>query len=148
MNSIDSNDSGLFSRIVEFSQRMTLRTSQGNAAAEHVLLSEFPKLMNNDTSLLGFVKMTMNTVKGDLLSSLPMRIAVARAVLSTHLGSSAEAASLILSSNLNVRGVTVETCREALMFMESLETDGNEPKHQMMKLITTKFPFAKDFADI
>lgn len=143
MNSIDCNDHGLFSRIVEFSQRMTLRTVQGNAAAEHVRLSEFPKLMNNDT-LVDFVKNTMNNVKSDLLSSLPMRIAVARAVLSTNLGSSAEAASLILSSNLNVRGVTVETCREALTFMESLETDGNESKNQMMKLITTKFPFSKD----
>lgn len=142
MKSIDSNHHALFSRIVEFSQRMTLRTSQGNASAEHVLLSEFPNLTNSDT-LTGFVKMAVDTVKSDPLSSLPMRIAVARAVLCASLGSSADAASLILSSKLNVRGVTIESCREALAFMESLGTDGKY-KDQLTTLITTKFAFAKD----
>ena len=146
MKSIDSDDHGLFSRIVEFSQHLTRRTSQGNAAAEHVLSSELPKLLNNDT-LAGFVKMTVDRVNADSLTSLPMRIAVARAMLQANLGSIAEATSLILSSKLNVRGVTVEACRDALAFMEALGTDGSDSKNQMTKLVTTKFPFAKDIGE-
>lgn len=144
MKSIDSNDHRLFIRIVEFSQLMACRTSQSNAAAEQVLSSEFPKLLNCD-SLADFVQNAVNDLKADSLSSLPMRIAVARAMLSTNLGSSTEASSLILNSELKGRGVTIETCREALAFMESLGTaEGDEYKNQMMKLIMAKFPFAKD----
>jgi hypothetical protein len=98
--------------------------------------------MNNET-LAGFVKIAMDAVKADSLSCLPMRIAVARAMLAANLGCSTEAASLILSSKLNVRGVTVESCREALAFIDALGPDGNDSKNQMMMLITTKFPFAK-----
>jgi hypothetical protein len=71
-------------------------------------------------------------------------IAVARAMLSAKVGSIAEASSLLLDSKLNLRGVTIATCREALALMESLGAN-EEDKGQMLKLIISKFPFAKNF---
>ena len=151
MKAISPNDHELFSRIVDFSQKLSSRSldSQGHAASQTVIASKFPKLMN-DKSLTDFVTSSVEEVKVDALSSLPMRIAVARAILSTNVGSSLDATSLILDCKLNVRCVSVETCREALQFMEFLGTKeegggkNNNNKGRLMQLIMTKFPFAKD----
>ena len=151
MKAINPNNHELFSRIVDFSQKLSSRTldSQGHAASEQVITREFPKLMN-DKSLTDFVTSSVEEVKADALSSLPMQIAVARAMLSTNVGSSSDATSLILDCKLNVRCVSVETCREALQFMEFLGTkeegggENNNNKGRMMQLIMAKFPFAKD----
>lgn len=143
MKSVDPNDHRLFSRIVDYSQQLSARTdpTKGNAASERVISSEFPKLMDGK-SLSDFVKSAVEDLKSNSLSSLPMRTAVAKAMLSTNVGSKEEASSLILDSKLEgVRCVTVETCREALAFMESLES---EKKERMRMLIMAKFPFAKD----
>jgi len=151
MKAINPNDHELFSRIVDFSQKLSSRSldSQGHAASQTVIASEFPKLMN-ENSLADFVTLAVEEIKADALSSLPMRIAVARAMLSTNVGSSSDATSLILDCKLNVRCVSVETCREAMQFMDSLGTkeegggENNNNKGRMMQLIMAKFPFAKD----
>lgn len=145
MRSIDPNAHQLFSRVIDFSQKLSSRTINGNAAAEEVISSEFPTLMNGN-SLAEFVQSAVDDVKADSLSSLPRRIAVARALLSMNdVGfTDADASSLVLDSKLNVRGVTIETCLEALQFMESLGKEGGDAKERMMKLIMDKFPFATD----
>lgn len=147
MRSIDSNSHELFSRIVDFSNQLSKRGDKGHAASEQVITDEFPELMNGK-SLSDFVQMAVDNVKADALSTLSMRIAVANAMISTTVGSAADASSLLLDSKLNVRGVTVETCREALTFMESLDTaaaGGGGNKERMAALVMMKFSFAKDF---
>eukprot|EP00581_Thalassiosira_minuscula_P017759 CAMPEP_0183722740 /NCGR_PEP_ID=MMETSP0737-20130205/14604_1 /TAXON_ID=385413 /ORGANISM="Thalassiosira miniscula, Strain CCMP1093" /LENGTH=974 /DNA_ID=CAMNT_0025952969 /DNA_START=188 /DNA_END=3112 /DNA_ORIENTATION=+ len=141
MRSIDPNDDRLFSRIVDYSQKLSAGSQKGHAASEEVIASEFPTLLNNK-SLTNYISSAAEKVKADALSSLPLRIAVARAMLETKVGSSGEAAALVLDSKLNVRCVTVETCREALQFMEL--TGDKHNKEQMKQLIDAKFPFAKD----
>ena len=143
MKSIESDDHRLFSRIIDFSQKMSSRSSRGHDAPEQVLSSVFPTLMNC-LLLPDFVRLVVDDVKADSMSNLSKVIAVARAMPSAEVGSSAEASSLLLDSKLNLRGVTMETCREALALMESLEAN-EEDKGQMMKLIISKFPFAKIF---
>lgn len=143
MKSIDPNDPRLLSRIIDFSQKLSSRTesSQGHAASEVVISSEFPNLMNGK-SLSDFVQSAVDSVKADPVASLPMRIAVAKAMIAVGGSSSAkDASSLILDSKLNVPCVTVETCREAVTFMESL---GGGNKERLMILVMAKFPFAKD----
>ena len=144
MKSIDVNDHQLFARIVDFSHKLATRTTKGHPASEDVISSEFPKLMNSQ-SLTDYVKSALDMVQADSLSSLPMRTAVAKAIVSTNVGSKAQAISLILDSKLNARCVTVETCRDALKFIESLGKDGVSGRDQLMTQIMTKFPFAKDF---
>ena len=90
------------------------------------------------------MKNTLDTVKADPLSSLPMRTAVAKAMVSSNVGTKSEAASLILDSKLSGRCVSVETCQEALKFMESLGKEGSAGKDQLLILILSKFPFAKN----
>ena len=143
MKSVDPDSHKLFSRIVDFSQRLSNKSAgEGGAAASEEVIRDFSKLMDGK-SLSDFV----DDVKNNPLSTLSMRVAVAKAMLSTNVGSSADAASLLLDSKLNVRGVTVESCQEAVAFMDSLDNagEGGGNKERMMKLIMAKFTFAKDF---
>jgi hypothetical protein len=89
--------------------------------------------------------MVVDNVKANPTSChLSKVIAVARAMLSTSVGSCAEASLMLLHSKLNFRGVSIETCREALALLVSLGADEGS-KEQLMMLISSKFPFAKDF---
>ncbi|KAL7529577.1 hypothetical protein ACHAWF_003034 [Thalassiosira exigua] len=136
----------LFSCIVDFSRKLSSRPAddRGHASSEAVISGEFPPLMSGK-SLEDFVKSTANDVRGDPLSSLPMRVAVAKALISTEVEPDVgKALSLILDSKLNVRCVTVETCREALQFVESLGAAGKGDGERLKALIAEKFPFAKD----
>lgn len=142
MKSINSDDHGLFTRIIDFSQKMSSRSSKGHVASEQVLSSEFPELTNR-LSMQDFIQLAVVDVKTKPMSNLLKVIAVAAAMFSTKVGSSAEASSLLLDSKLNLRGVTIAACREALVLLKSLGTD-KENKEQLMKLIISKFPFAKD----
>jgi hypothetical protein len=146
MKSIDYDDPELFTRLVDFAQIMSSRSitqGGGDDASEQVLCSEFPELMNH-LSLYDFVKMAVDNVKANPMSyQLSKVIAVVRAMLSTKVGSSADASLLLLDSKLNFRGVSIETCREALALLGSLgANDGS--KEQLKMLITLRFPFAKD----
>lgn len=146
MKSIDGGDHRLFSRIINFSLKLTAANTKDDspsAAASGLIAEEFPMLMNGK-SLVDFVKLNVEKVKADSLTSLPMRVAVARAMLSTEPSQVEAAAELVLSCKLNARGVSVENCREALKFMESLG-ESNKYMEKMMTLIMVKFPFAKDF---
>lgn len=147
MKSVDPDSHKLFSRIVDFSQRLSNKSAgEGGAAASEEVISDFSKLMDGQ-SLSDFVNLSMDGVKNNPLSTLSMRVAVAKAMLSTNVGSSADAASLVLDSKLSVRGVTVESCQEAVAFMDSLDKagEGGGNKERMMMLIMTKYTFAKDF---
>ena len=138
MKSIDPNSHELFTCIVDFSQQLSKRSSQCHAASEEVITIDFPKLMSGK-SLSDYVQQSVDSIKADAHSSLSIRVAMAKAMISANVGSSDDAASLVLDSKLDVRGVTVETCQDAIAFMTSLDK-----KEQMMQLVMAKFPFAKD----
>jgi len=149
MKAIDPDDHQLFSRIADFSHKKKNDTSEYEnhasvaAAAEQVIASEFPKLLDNQP-LSCFVTSRVKRVEAGTapLCGLPMRIAVARVVLSEgSAGCDATASALVLDSGLNVPGVSVETCRDALSLMAAL---GYQTR--LMDLITAKFPFARDFS--
>ncbi len=143
MKSIDSNSHELFSRVVDFSQRLESRSSKCHESSEEIISKEFPTLMDGKP-LPDFLKAAVDTVKNNSLSALPMRTAVAKAMVDTGLGAAPSSiSSLILDSKLECRGVNVDSSQEALKFIES--TGDESCKVQFKALIHTKFPFLKDF---
>jgi len=95
----------------------------------------------NNQSLSDFIESNLDRVKSDPLSSFPLRTAVAKAMISAQVGSKKDAISLILDSKLAGRGVTIDSCRKALQFVESVDATSKE---QLAMLVATKFPFIKD----
>lgn len=96
----------------------------------------------NNQSLTDFIQSNFDRVKSDPISSFPMRIAVSKAMISAQVGSKKDALSLILDSKLAGRGVTIDSCRKAMQFVESVDASSKE---QLPMLVATKFPFMKDF---
>ena len=141
MRGISPTSHELFSRTVDFAQKLATRPAEQKCSdeAEGVISSEFPGLMKGE-SLSDFVTSAAREVKSDPSSSLPMRTAVAEALISTGAGSKADAAALILDSKLNTRGVDMETCRTALDFMGTLDS---KSKNAMAALVKARFPFSK-----
>jgi len=142
MKSIDSTSHQLFSRVVDFSQRLEVRSSKCHDTSEEIISGEFPKLIEGKT-LSEFVKSAIERVKSDAATDLPMRTAVAKAIISSGVGSAPDSLSVILDSKLNCRCVNVDSCREALEFIASAGVDGG--KGHFQALVATKFPFLKDF---
>mmetsp|Transcript_285 Transcript_285/g.552 ORF Transcript_285/g.552 Transcript_285/m.552 type:complete len:918 (+) Transcript_285:161-2914(+) len=142
MKSIDSNCHQLFSRVVDFSRRLESRSSKCHDTSEEIISAEFPKLMGGKT-LSEFVNSAIERVKSDAATDLPMRTAVAKAIVTLGEGSAPDSLSVILDSKLNCRCVNVDSCREALEFIASV--GGDSGKGQFQALLVTKFPFLKDF---
>ncbi len=142
MKSIDSSSHQLFSRVVDFSQRLESRSSKCHDTSEAIISAEFPKLMEGK-ALSEFVKSAIERVKSDAATDLPMRTAVAKAIVSSGVGSASDSLSVILDSKLSCRCVNVDSCREALEFVASAGVDSG--KGQFQALVATKFPFLKDF---
>ncbi|KAL3784716.1 hypothetical protein HJC23_007725 [Cyclotella cryptica] len=140
---IDGNSHQLFARTVDFSLKLASTATKGHPTSEMVISTEFSKLLNNQ-SLEGYIQSAFKTVKAVPMSSLPLRVEVAKAMVSAHIGTSDDALSLILDSELVGRGVTVNSCREALQFIESVGPDSAGLKEQWKMLVTAKFPFVKD----
>ena len=141
MNAIDANCHQLFTRIVDFAQRLESRSSKCHETSEGIISEEFPKLMDGKATP-EYVKSVVEKIRSDDASCLSMRTAVGKAMISSGLGSAPDALSMILDSKLNCRDVTVESCRDALKFIESV--GGDSGKGQFQALVLTKFPFAKD----
>lgn len=140
INNIDSASHELFARIVDFAQRLKSTTAKGHSSSEKVIATEFPKLMGN-LSLSDFIESTFNSVSADPLSNFSMRTAVSKAIISAQVGKKEEAVSLILDSKLAGRGVNIESCREALQFVGSIEPSAKE---KLKMLVIARFPFVKD----
>lgn len=140
MKNIDPNSYELFSRIVDFSQKLNCSNIKSHSSTEKVIATEFPKLMNN-RCLSDFIKAGVNMVESDALSSFPLRLEVSKAMISAQVGSKKDALSLILDSKLAGQGVNMESCQRALQFVESVDPD---TKEHLKMLVVAKFPFVKD----
>ena len=140
MRNIDSGSYELFSRIVDFSQKLNTTNTNSQPLTQSVIATEFPKLMNNQC-LADFIKAGVDRVKSDPLSSFPLRLEVSKAMISAQVGSKEDALSLLLDSELAGLGVSLEACQRALHFVESVDPD---TKEKLKILVVSKFPFVRD----
>ena len=140
---LDAQSSALFARIVDFaSQADGLGTDQ--EAARAIMSNELPTLLNN-MSLADFVSSTVDQVKQNPLASLAARIDVAKVLVETKCSSVQDAASLIIEGGLDGRGVTVESCRQALAALKSFGDGATVAKGKWVVAVSERFPLLKDF---
>jgi len=138
---IDSHNSQLFTRIVDF---VLKKTPDGDcpAAVREVISSQTKAILGGKT-VSEFVSDARSKVVGDALSSLDTRIAVAKCLLLTGAGTSSDAASLIVDGGVRVRKANIENCREALKCLTDLGVE--EAKSKWISLVKERFPLAKGF---
>lgn len=128
---------------MDFASRLdTLCNADLAPAVRKVLTEETHRLLNGQ-SINEFVSNAASQVAVNPSSSLPTRVAVAKALVATKTASIADACGVILDGGLNVPAASVETCNSAF---ETLVSFGNEAKSAQEKfeqLVREKFPIIK-----
>ena len=137
---LDPTSSELLTRIVDFGLKSAqFTTADYPAVVKEVIDSELPTLLNNHKSVADFVGAAATETE----SNLPYRIATARALVLVKKASADDVAKYLIDAGLGGRGVSVESCREAL---DALKGFG---AHNAVKdwnaAVKERFPLVKDF---
>jgi N-alpha-acetyltransferase 15/16, NatA auxiliary subunit len=140
--SIESKNSELFLRIVDFASKVS-PDSTINSMVAAVIREDTPALMDH-MCLNDFVSTTCDSVRQDATAALPMRIAAAKAMIVAKIGSVRDASEIILQSNLQGRSVSVETCRDAFNMLVELGSDVTEARERWKSIVIEMFPNAFD----
>jgi len=133
---LDPTSSELFVRILDLQQKK-FSTSDSMASSASVLQEVFEsercKLLQwnnsfsvNNTTLSDFVSNVAASIKNDKRASLALRIAVAKAMVSCEIGTAADAVSIITVEKLQIYGVTLEGCKDALSYLKELCGDADD----------------------
>jgi hypothetical protein len=136
---IEPSNSQLFTRIVDFACKATLDEICPVAVKETVM-SLTATLLGGKT-VTEFVRESKEKALSDALCSLEMRIAIAKALVSTGAGALPEASSLIVDGGLDVRNVTATTCRETVRCLSEFGME--ESKAEWISLVKKRFPLMK-----
>lgn len=141
---LDAQHSELFSRIVDFAQKGTAG-AKGHPSVTEVIASETAELLGGK-SVMNFVLEAAAAVKADPLTDLPQRVAVSNALVSTKSCGVAEAASLIVDTGLDGRGVSADTCRDALASLAAFGKGAEQAKEQWIAKVRKRFPMITKFS--
>lgn len=133
--SIDAESPDLFSRVVEFA---LLSLDNEHEMVLSVVKSELPALLNNCTTVEEYVTAAAAKVPSTE-TSLPMRVAIAKAMVKTSKCSPSDAAKLILEGGIASRGVSVASCKEALETLKEIGSGTDE----WTKIVTGRLPLLK-----
>jgi hypothetical protein len=142
---IDATSSALFARIVDFASKADGLGADQDAVRE-IISDELPVLLNSQ-SVDDFVSTVVEQVKQDSLSSLATRIDVAKVLVTQKNTSVADAASLIVDGGLSGRGVTIDSCREALVALKGFGDDAADSKEKWVAVVSERFPLLRDFGN-
>jgi len=139
--SIDAENPDLFTRIVEFA--VTTPFVDENEIVMSVVKSELPSLLNGCSNVGDFVMRMSETCKSAVETlSLPMRTAIAAALIKTEKASPKEASELIVNGGLNGHGMTVENCAKALTVLQKMGAETGTWE----KIVKEGFPLSTLFA--
>lgn len=142
MRRLDASNAGYFSRLIDFA--MKVPSLEGlSEAATLVLKEEFPNLLNGATAK-EFVAEAAKRIKDGEVTSLPYRVAVAECLVKVGLETPGSAATMIVESGLNIPGVSVETCTDALRAIKNLGTDITPSADKWATMVQERFPALKE----
>ena len=136
--SLDCTSSELFTRLVDFDNR-SFDDATTTDVVLTVLVEEAPELLGMQP-VQDFVLKTAASIRDEPLTSLPMRIAVTKALIDKKISSVEESCALIVDGGLDSREVTVETCRDATSYLASLGDDAATCLAKWFELVQERFP--------
>jgi hypothetical protein len=136
--SLASDNSELFTRIVDFAQRVD-KFQNLSDTVKTVVAETFPSLMN-DMALTDFVKAAADKIRNDPITPLPLRTAVAQALVDLAICSAAEASDLISHGGITSKGVDTRTVVEAHDMLQSFGDDASVARTTWLDAIKNRFP--------
>ena len=140
---LDSQRSELFNRIVQFFG-MDFSNASLPAVSEQVL-TDGKKMLLDNFSLEEYVVNTLKLIQNDRTAPLGIRVAVAEALLSLKVGNVEDAVSLLTERGLDVRGVSVDACRDVLNCLRNLGEKRIKDVQAWIDMVNDYFPHVTDF---
>lgn len=135
--------SELFKRIVAFHEDVSLGES-AKAVVKDVFESEKAKLLGDSKSLNDYVNDWARKIKSNARTDLSLRTEVARAMVKCNPGSAKDAISLIVENGLDIRGVDIDSCKNAVEVLKSIDDKAKETQ-DFVDIVKGKYHLASIF---
>jgi NMDA receptor-regulated protein 1 len=136
--SIDSESHNLFSRMVDFSEKVN--SYEESSDAVRTVLSENTTGLFDNKSAVDYISEFACKIQKDPMSDLPLRTVVAKALVDKKIGTIDGTLSLITACGMECRAVSVETCLEALNFLKSQGDGASSAAKLWMDLMKARYP--------
>lgn len=136
--SIDPESGELFTRLVDFGNKFG-NIGDVSAVVKEILDEETPRLFDHQT-VSEFIKSTASSIRAEKRTRLPLRTAVARALVETKTASVTDAVSLITEGGMECGGVTIVSCQDALRWLRSFGPEGEAAVEEWKSTVLQRFP--------
>lgn len=140
--SLDSDSTDLFVRIIDFSSNATGSTFNDSPAAVGTVIAELTPVLLGHQSVESFILCAQDKILADPSIELPMRMAVAKAMVEKNMQKIQDAMKLITDGGIDARKVSVETCLSTQHFLESLGSDALDATVLWKDAVRKRFPMA------
>lgn len=142
---IDADRSEYLTRLVDFSTRMNEMGDLPGAVGT-IIKEETPRLLENQP-ISHYLSACADKIRnGGSSATLPIRSAVAKTLVETKSCSVADACALILDGGMSARGVTVESCRDAISVLKSFGDGAGSSTEQWIAQVKERFPLLQDLS--
>lgn len=140
---IDAERSEYLTRLVDFATKKDELSGLPGAVGT-IVKEETPRLLENK-SVAEYLSASADKIrKGGNSRPLVTRTAVAKAMVATNPGSVSDACALILNGGIAARGVTVQSCRDALATLKSFGDSSSKSAEQWISQVKERFPLMQD----
>ena len=143
LKNIDAKSSEYTSRIVDFALKVP--TSEMSGAIKNVVTEECSKLLNG-ASIAKLVSDLAAKARSDPSTPLPLRIEIARSLVSTKSEPIEKASSVIVDSGAEMRGFDIRSCRLALATLKDFGSEASAAVERWKVFVKEHYPLAKDFS--
>jgi N-alpha-acetyltransferase 15/16, NatA auxiliary subunit len=141
-HAIDAERSEYISRLVDFATKMS-DTGDLPGAVGAIIKEETPRLMENQSVGAFLIAASESIRKEGSTACLPTRTAVAKALVEAKSGSVSDAATLIVDGGISARGVSVQTCQDALAALKAFGAGAASAAEKWMAQVKERFPLAQ-----
>mmetsp|Transcript_22558 Transcript_22558/g.53550 ORF Transcript_22558/g.53550 Transcript_22558/m.53550 type:complete len:897 (+) Transcript_22558:208-2898(+) len=143
LKTIDAKSPEYVSRTVDFALKVSNFVMSG--AVKNVVTKECTNLLNG-ASVANLVKELAVEARSDPTTPLPLRIVIAKSLVSTKSEPVEKAASVIVDSGTEMRGFDVQSCRLALTALKDFGSEASTAVEKWKALVTERYPLAKYFS--
>jgi peptide alpha-N-acetyltransferase len=142
MKRLDPKSPLLVTRLADFAMKMDSFKVEGPAKT---VLTEESESLFSGKSLTDFVADLTKEARSDPLTSLPLRCVVTEVLVTTKAEDVWSAAKLIVDGGINSRGVSIESCRDALGSLKRLGKEASSFVDEWIKIVKEKYPLLNSF---
>ena len=143
LKTIDAKSPEYISRTVDFALKVP--TFEMSGAVKNVVTEECKNLLNG-ASVANLVKELAVEARSDPTTPLPLRIVIAKSLISTKSEPVDEASSVIVDAGTEMRGFDVQSCRSALTALKAFGSEASAAVEKWKAFVTERYPLAKDFS--